>query len=353
MSYTATTNRVWLPKANRFAHFTPRHHMRRRAMKSAKPEATWPTTTLPVGYTSFDNSLVPIDDNDIYGICGPDMGVHADSILMLRARGAASTCNVSALLAQYLKVSGGDNGTDEQDMVGSIWGPPNGIAGVSPPGAVLLDHLDIPLDARTVQGAIANLGFVCMAFSCPDDWYQDFDPTKVVVWDKSTPDPNQGHFVPLLGVLANGNYALSTWGGWVELTQAGLESCDAELFTGFTQRAFNPATWLDFAGRTYANRSAFWISMGGATPPPMPVPSPGPTPTPPAPTPTPPAPVPTPVPVPPVPVPSTTIGTWDTATQTVTLPQGYTAVNQSLRPNEIIIHLLGDQVAMPRHWRSK
>lgn len=290
---TATTHRVWVPGLRQFRHFTPRHQMRRRALKP-HIRGAWPTPTLPVGYVQPDDAIIPIDGNDRLGICGPCMGAHVDNVLTFRATGTASkVSDLNAFEAQYEAVSGGDNGTDEQMMTGQVWGPPAGIAGITPAGAVLQDHLDISLDAPTVQGAIAAQGFVCMAFSVPDAWISNFDQNGGAVWDApATPNPANGHFVALVGVDGQGRYILLTWGSYVYLTQAGLESCDAELFTGWTNRAFDPATGLAFDGQPFAAKAAAYRAAGGNPPPnPFPTPGPNPQPTPgPTPTPQPPAP---------------------------------------------------------------
>lgn len=266
----------------------------------------WPAAPLPIGYTTVDNSLVPIDGNDRLGICGPCMGAHVDNVLTFRATGTGSRmADLAAFEAQYLAVSHGDNGTNEDMMTGPVWGAPKGIAGISPPGAVLLDHLDIPLDPQYVQGAIAAMGFVCLAMSVPSIWINRFNPNGGSIWDgPAVPNPMNGHYVALVGVDAQGRYILLTWGSYALLTQAGLQCCQPELFTGWTNRMFNGATGLAFDGQTWDQKATVYMSAGGTPPPnPFPAPTPGPAPTPaPTPTPTPPAPVPT----PPVPTPTPT-----------------------------------------------
>lgn len=267
--YTATTQRVWLPKAGHFAHFLPRPQMRRRLGLAAW--STWPATAIPTGWTTVDRSIVPMDGNDRYGDCGSVMAAHCDSVLMLRSRGQASTFDLGALEQQYLAVSGGDNGLDESAVVRQVWGGRHGIAGAEPAGAVLEDHLQIRPDARSIQGAIAHQGFVGLAFSVPDAWIHEFDPAGGTVWDAApgvVGDANNGHWIALVGVDAQGRYVGLTWGSWVLVTQAGLESphVEPETFTGFTCRAFNRETGRDFTGRTYEEAAAFWRAMGGVAP---------------------------------------------------------------------------------------
>lgn len=303
---TATTTRVWIPGIRKFGHFMPRHRMRGalRAHKPLRAGTIWPQpASLPNGYTAVVNSQVPIDGNDTLGDCGEAMVCHFDTVLQVQATGIPSTFDVAALETQYEQVSGGDNGLDEDEVTSQIWAAPTGIAGATPSGAVIYDHLDITTDPATVTGAIASQGGVCMAFSVPDKWINSFDPSNPnVVWDApAIPNPMNGHFVPLVGTLANGNYVLLTWGGSVQITPAALQICQADLFTVFSPRAYNPRTGLDFAGRTYEANAIFWASMGGsASLPPSPF-----GPTPPAP------------PVPPVPPPSPTPAPLAAGTYTV------------------------------------
>lgn len=290
MPKTTTSHPVWIPGAGHHAYFTPRHTLR-RAGPYRMMSGEWPTPTLPVGYTNVDNSIIPIDGNDRLGDCGPCMGAHIDNVLTFRAGGVASVMSdLNAFEWQYETISGGDNGTNEDQMVGPIWGAPNGIAGITPSGAVLEDHLNITTDPTTVQGAIAAMGFVCLAFSVPDRWINTFNSAGGSVWDApAIPDPMHGHYVALVGVDANGNYILLTWGSYALLTPAGMQVCQPELFTGWTNRMFNPQTGLAFDGQTFDQKAAVYKAAGGSPPAnPFPQPAPGPSP----------GPVPTPAPVP-------------------------------------------------------
>lgn len=296
MPKDTTTHPVWLPGAGHHAHFTPRHVLRKMAPYKMQ-SGQWPAFNLPIGYTNVDNSIIPIDGNDRLGDCGPCMAAHIDNVLTFRAGGAASVMSdLNAFERQYEQVSGGDRGTNEDEMVGPIWGPPNGIAGITPTGAVLQDHLDISLDAASVQGAIAHMGFACLAFSVPDRWINNFEPSGNTIWDApAVPNPMHGHYVALVGVDEQGRYVLLTWGGSVRLTQAGMQCVQPELFTGWTNRMFNPQTGLSFDGMTAAQKAQVYMLAGG-TPPVKPDPTPGPSP----------GPAPTPVPTPPPPTPVTT-----------------------------------------------
>ena len=312
---------VTLPKTGRVVRFRHRDDLRSKHPRRKASTTGWPAATLPVGWTTPGDGIIPIDGNDSLGDCGPCMAAHGDNVMTWRATGTASVmADLNAFENQYESVSGGDNGTDEDEMTGQIWAPPTGIAGITPTTPVppvIYDHLDIPNDPAIIQSAIDNFGVVCMAFSVPDKWINEFDDNDSTIWDApATPNPMNGHFVPLLGTLANLSDLLATWGSTVEITEAGMQVCEASLFTVFSPRLFNPATGLAPNGMTYDQLAALWQSLGGATLPPSPFavnPTPGPTPTPPTPTPAPPAPTPSP----------DTVVTVDLTAKTVTVPTGW------------------------------
>jgi len=302
VAYTSSVHKKYLPKAGHWVHLVPRHKMRRRSIKPHLGAMAWPGVLLPVGImdTSWINSTLLIDGNDTLGICGDCMAAHTDQTLTRRATGKASiVSSLSLFEAQYEKVSGGDNGTDEDMMTGPIWGPQSGgIAGITPSGAILYDHLDLDLTPAVLHSAVSYMGFVCVGMSLCDAWINDFDPKGGTVWDMGTPNPNDGHFVPILGFMANGNAIAATWGSWVQITPAGLACSDPEFFTGFTLRGFNPVTGLYFDGLTYQQKTEFWGAVGGnvSALPVTPFPTPSPNPTPPPPSPPVPSPLPTRIP---------------------------------------------------------
>jgi hypothetical protein len=352
-NFTATTNRVWLPKAGHFAHLIPRNQMKRCAAPHlVRQGAAWPQPVLPVGYTTVNDAIIPIDDNSSYGDCGWAMIAHADNVLTFRATGTASSItNMSAFINQYLTASGGDNGSDEP-MVLSAWAPPNGIAGIpgwqppagsniAPVNATAFDHLDIGNTVAELQGAIAAQGVVLMAFNVPNAWINSFDQNGGAVWDGGVVgNPANGHFVPLVGVDAQGRYILLTWGSYVYVTQAGLEAngVDPECFTVATARAYNPATGLDFAGRTWAANSTFWTGMGGQPFPAWPYGMVNPVP-------------PVNPPVPPTPPAADTIVSVDITKHTISLPSASWTLTKGTGP-QIVVHPGEQTVVAPAGYQA-
>jgi hypothetical protein len=288
-----TLKEVYLPRLGHSTHFRHRDTMRMRASFRTfrLPKAGLPPTTLPVDCTNNAQCVWPMDANDAYGICGPAMAAHVDNILTYaQGKGTESFFNVTNLLNQYLKVAGGDNGTDEPEVVDQIWKV--GIAGDKT--AVCVDSLDINVtDTVMAQFAIDNFYHVCMAWSVPDAFINQFN-TGIKFLKPMTPDPANGHFTPISDIDISGNYRLITWGTWCWVSPSFIASVEPQCFVVFSPRQFDPKTGLDSRGRHIATQAALWLAAGGnpiplsvinAFPPiggpvPTPTPGPGPTPTP-------------------------------------------------------------------------
>jgi hypothetical protein len=320
MKKTSTARKVWLETHQHWVHFVHRDTMRRktRYAKAKLPaaDAAVPATTLPVDCTGNATVSCPMDGNDTLGDCGPVMCAHTNTIRTYGQGKAGFTpvlANVAALEAQYEQVSGGDNGTDEDMLVGTggIWLA--GIAGDST--QTVVDHLDVDVtDAPLAQYCVDQFYAIAMAWSVPDDFLQKF--TTGTVWaNADTPDPNNGHYTPLAdvagqasitGVNGDGFYRLWTWGTWCWVSPAFVASVDPDCFVTFSALQFAKATGYDSHGRHVSDQAAKWVALGGnaskvatvvaqfppkAGPTPSPVPAPTPpVPAPPAPTPAPGAP---------------------------------------------------------------
>ena len=310
--------KVHVKNRNHDAVLVHRDRMRSNRAKFSRftKSAAVPATTLPVDGTNHMGVLVPMDGNDTLGDCGEAMSCHGDNILTYgqgKPGWTESTFNLNALEQQYLKVSGGDNGLTESDVVHSIWGV--GIAGVA--AAKIVDAVDFDVtNVALTQFILDNFYLACMAWSVPDDFLNGFD-TGTVWQSADTPDPANGHFTPITDVMGphdvvgqtnlNGFYRIITWGTWCYASPAFIASVQPECFTVLSPRQFN-AQGFDSKGRHVSAQAALWVSVLGGNPtiaaklvamfpaaPPAPTPTPTPMPTPtPTPTPTP-APTPTPV----------------------------------------------------------
>ncbi len=215
--------------------------------------------------------------NDSVGDCGPVMMAHSAQI---RTYGQGQpgfteiTVNQTALVAQYEQVSGGDNGTNEDNLVG-----PSGIAtaaggGVAnDPTDVIVDHLDV--DANNIdlmQYCIDQFYTVEMGWSVPDAFLQGF--AQGTVWAAAgIANENNGHFTPLTdiggpstmadGINLNGFYRLFTWGAWAWVSPTYVASVDPECFVTFSALQFSKATGLDSHGRHVSDQAEKWTAIGG------------------------------------------------------------------------------------------
>jgi hypothetical protein len=270
---TSATHKKWLEKHGRWVTFVPRSKMartleegRRRAVAPEKCVSP-PATTLPIDCTGNATVSAPMDDNDRYGICGPAMCAHCDNI---RTYGQGQPgfveldVDLTALLAQYEQVSGGDNGTTEDMLVGDngIWtSSGGGLAGDVT--ACVEDHLDFDVtNAPLAQYMIDQFYAVCVAWSVPDAFLNEFQLGASFL-SAMTPDPNNGHFTPLADIDASGNYRLWTWGAWCWVSPSFIASVEPQSFATFSALQFNATTGLDSHGRHVSDQAAAWVSLGG------------------------------------------------------------------------------------------
>jgi hypothetical protein len=251
----------------RTVHFQHRDVMRanRPVRARATMPASVPATALPVDCTGDGAVSAPMLGNDQYGDCGPVMCAHINGIRTF-GRGETGwtedTCDQAALVAQYLKVSGGDNGTDETMLVGSspvgIW--MSGIAG--DPAAIVVDHLDVDVTDIPLRNYCIDQFFaVCMAWSVPDDVLSSF-ATGASFLNADTPDPNNGHYTPISDVDVNGVVRVFTWGGWFWAGEAFLATVDPECFVTFSPLQFNSSGY-DAHGRHVSAVAEAWVALGG------------------------------------------------------------------------------------------
>jgi hypothetical protein len=269
MKKTALARKKWLEKHGTWVHFVHRDLMRRTpTMKALAPHASHtapvPTTVLPVDCTGNAAVTCQMLGNDQYGDCGPVMCAHVDEIRTFgQGQPGFIECLVdqSALVAQYEQVSGGDNGTTEDMLVGSggIW--MTGLAGDTT--AVVCDHMDFDVtNTSLAQYFIDQFYAVNVAWSVPDEFLNEF-ALGASFLSPMTPDPENGHFTPLADVDASGNYRLWTWGAWCWVSPSFMASVDPESFVTFSALQFNKNTGYDSHGRHVCDQAAAWIAMGG------------------------------------------------------------------------------------------
>jgi len=281
---TSSSHKKWLPKHGRWVTLHPREVLRKNRPVRAKASlpkdgagaTTVPPTTLPVDCTGKGTVNCPMDGNDTLGICGLAMCDHMDNIRSYGQGKSGFTeklCNLAALESQYEAVSGGDNGTDEDMLVGAqgVWtAASGGLAGDR--AAVVVDHLDIDFaDTALVQYCVDFFFGFCMAWSVPDAFLQQFQQGEVFA-AAMTPDASNGHFTAQSDVLGpndsaagtalGGFYRMFTWGAWCYVSPTMIASVDPECFITFSPLQFNPAGF-DSHGRHVSDVAAAWIAIGG------------------------------------------------------------------------------------------
>ena len=271
MRKTSSSKKKWLEKHERWVTFVHRDRMRRTSPAGARrffalaPTCpSVPTTTLPVDCTGNAGVSCPMNGNDKLGDCGPVMCAHVDDIRTF-GQGKPGFIQLdvddAVLESQYEAVSGGDNGTTEDMLVG-----PNGIwtTGIADePVAVVVDHLDFDItNAVLAQYLVDQFYAVCVAWSVPDAFLQEFHLGASFL-SPMTPDPENGHFTPLSDVDKSGNYRLFTWGAWCWVSPAFVASVDPESFVTFSALQFKRDTGLDSHGRHVSDQAAAWVAIGG------------------------------------------------------------------------------------------
>jgi hypothetical protein len=309
----------YLPKMGHWAHFIHRDDMRakhphRRAYRHA---GIVPPTTLPIDCIGT-GLVMPMYGNDKYGNCGEAMAAHVAGILSYgqgkrqEITWPDSDSSSNPLIAQYLQVSGGDNGMDEDMEVG-----PSGVWSLGVGGnklCVALDHLDIdPGDTALCNYCIDQFYTTNLAWSVPDAFINGFSPGSQWL-QPMTPNPNNGHYTPLTNIDTSNNNLIITWGASCTVSQSFLASVQPSLFVIFSLLQFDPATGYDSHGRHITTQIAAWNAIGGNVSPSVAnafPPASGPTPTP----------VPTPVPVP-TPAPAQTFSIT-IPSQVVNIPLGH------------------------------
>lgn len=265
----ATTNdrriKKLIPLINKYATFTPRDFTRMRGVNriAHMPRAV-PATNLPVDSTGNQTVNCPMDDNDKEGDCGEAMACHGDNILTYgqgKAGYVESVFSESALLAQYLAISGGDNGMSESMVVGpgGIWA--TGLAGNK--NAVMDDALDFDCTNIPLRNYLTDQFYQWqMAWSVPDAFIQQFQ-SGMTFTNAMTPDPMNGHFTTQADVDVNELVTLWTWGGFCWAGPAFIASVQPQSFVVFSRRQFSLATGLDSKGRHIVTQAAKWVGIGG------------------------------------------------------------------------------------------
>jgi hypothetical protein len=250
--------------------------------------ASIPTPPATFDWDNGGSLPLPILGNDRVGDCYYTASCHLVQI-WTGNNGHEASFDTAQVVARYLKLSGGDNGLGDDQILPEF---KSGIVGPQGPHAILDDLTINPADDVSIKLAIWAFGGVFYTAALLTSWLSDMNPGAV--WDAhGKPDPTAGHAMVLSGVNSAGHYLDQTWGlrPCIQLTPAGLKHSDPEIVVCFSREWFSPVTGLAPTGMHYTDAAALWVRCGGHPLPPWN--GPAPTPAPPAPAPAP-APSPTP-----------------------------------------------------------
>jgi hypothetical protein len=187
--------------------------------------------------------------NDKYGDCTVAGIAHGQDVLDLATKKQIPRFTDQNIIDQYLALSGGvDSGLDPV-AVADYWRSP-GLADADGSRHMITAYTAID-NPNTAITAAYLFGFSGLGLSMPDNAEVQFDAGHT--WDDITgdADPNEGHFVPLVGRNSKGDLMVVTWGrlqacspAWIEKYFAGAIgyiSQDYFLSTGLSPEGFNIA----------------------------------------------------------------------------------------------------------------
>ena len=118
-------------------------------------------------------------------------------------------------------------------------------------------------DTAEVAEACYLFGVVCVGASLSTAWKNEF--TYGHVWDTvANPVIVGGHFFPIIGVDAAGNFIVVTFGGLMTMTQAGFLQMAAGAYAFITADYINPSTGLSPLGYTMPQLQQYLAAMNAA-----------------------------------------------------------------------------------------
>lgn len=213
----------------------------------------------------------PISGNDQVGNCYYVTGLNASrSFCGMNAR--PCEFNVADVIARYRRLSGGDNGLNDEQMMPEWKG---GLVGPNGPHKILDDvQVDVHDDAA-VALAMWAFGGLAWTTSLRTNWMPSRTHAGSIWAEDGMLNRRAGHAMWLTGKKEN--YTVRTWGLTppVQVTLPGIKSSDSELLAVFSMEMFSDAGYAP-CGLHYVDLAPLWRSIGGIQLPvsPFPVPAP-------------------------------------------------------------------------------
>lgn len=159
--------------------------------------------------------------NDTHGDCTVAGIAHGQMVWDWATNKAIPTFTSAGIIQQYFALTGGpDSGLNPIDV--ATYFQQTGLMdahGV----AHKIDAATAITNTNDLVSAAYLFGFSGLGLQLPDSAEQQFSDGDV--WDDVTsePDPNEGHFVPVVGRNSKGNIVVVTWGGLQAMTPAYLD----------------------------------------------------------------------------------------------------------------------------------
>lgn len=241
-------------------------------------------------------TLVKAND---YGMFGNDRvgdcvfaGADHETMIWTAEAGTPASFSESTAIRDYSAVTGyspsdpnSDQGTDMEEA--AKYRRKTGIIDVKGARHKVEAYLELPgVSARgqnnpglprSIANAAYHFGGVGIGIEFPGTAMDQFDAGQP--WDVVPGASIEGgHYVPLVGRIANGNFLVVTWGKLQEVTPAFLTAYVDEAVVYVTSERLKNGKTLE--GFDLATLEADLAALGGTTPEPDPTPVPTPTPTP-------------------------------------------------------------------------
>ncbi len=218
-----------------------------------------PTPPPVFDYSKGETIKFPILGNDQAGDCYYAAILHQIQA-WLGCQGKPVSFDVSTVLARYRRLSGGDNGLGDSQVVPEM---KNGVIGPNGPHKIIDDIQVDPTDDAAVAQAMWLCGGLLWTCSLLPNWMPSRTHAGSHWTNDGRPNPRAGHAMFLTGTNAAGDYDVRTWGlsPCVTLTKPGLKAGDSELLACASKEQFDDLGF-HVSGLHYIDVSAAWKSMG-------------------------------------------------------------------------------------------
>lgn len=206
--------------------------------------------------------------NDRYGDCVWAGAAH-ETMLWAKEGGTTDTFTPASVLSDYSAVTGfnpNDPSTDKgtEVSVAAKYRRTTGILDAAGKRHRVLAYVSVPQSSLpTLSTAAYVLGAVGLGIQFPDSAMQQFhnhQPWSVVPGATI----EGGHYVPLVGRLASGNYVVVTWGRTQEVTPEFIEAY-ADEAVGYLSHEFIRSSGTTLEGFNLDQLEADLKALGGTS----------------------------------------------------------------------------------------